>query len=370
MNRPAIRLALDARKVHDGGIGTYIRGLSEGWEHNVQAPSGVALVARRHAGRMRWSPGLIERTVDARSYGFAEHWRVPAAARAAGANVLHEPHYTFPLGWRGAAVVTVHDLIHLRFPGFFPPGAALYARLVAGAAVARAEVVLTVSEFTRQDLLERLGASPERVVVTPLAAGAGIARPDDATLTAFRVRHGLPTGYVLYVGARKRHKNLERLLHAWAVIPVASRPELVLAGPPWTVEHPLARLARDLGVTASVRFVSAGDETTLSALYAGAGLLVQPSLCEGFGLPPLEAMACGTPVLASDAGSLPEVVADAGLQVSPHDTEAWANAVVRLLEDRELRATCIERGFRRAAGYSWATTARLTSEAYAAALDM
>jgi glycosyltransferase involved in cell wall biosynthesis len=293
MNRPPLRLALDARKLFDGGIGTYIRGLSEGWAHDAQAPSGVALVSRAHAGRMRWSPGLIERTVDARPYGLAEHWRVPAAARVAGANVLHEPHYTFPWGWSGAAVVTVHDLIHLRFPAFFPPGAALYARLVAGAAVARADVVLTISEFTRRDLVERLGASPERVVVTPLAVGAGIVRPDDATLTAFRDRHGLPTGYVLYVGARKRHKNLERLLQAWAAIPVASRPELVMAGPPWAAEHPLARLAHALGVESRVRFVEASDDATLSALYAGAGLLVQPSLCEGFGLPPLEASDAG-----------------------------------------------------------------------------
>src|SRR5207247_3696760 len=133
--------------------------------------------------------------------------------------------------------------------------------------------------------------------------------PDPAAETRFRAERSLPARYVLYVGARKRHKNLELLLCAWATLHAGERPPLVFAGPPWLAHDPLARLAKELGVSASVRF--AGDlpgDDALSCLYSGAALLIQPSLAEGFGLPPLEAMACGTPVLASDAGSLPEVL--------------------------------------------------------------
>jgi glycosyltransferase involved in cell wall biosynthesis len=294
---------------------------------------------------------------------------VPREARAAGAALLHAPHYTLPLGWGGASVVTIHDLIHLRFPQFHPTGAALYARVVAGTAVARARVVLADSEFTRDDVVERLGVPPEKVRVIHLAVPEGLAAPAPEAVAAFRAARGLPANYVLYVGARKRHKNLELLLRAWGAMGEADRPPLVLSGVAWEPDDPHARLAASLGVAKHLCFAgAAGDDDALAALYAGATLYAHPALCEGFGLPPLEAMACGTPVLSSDAGSLAEVLGDGAELLPPVGPERWAEALTRLMRDTAARADLVRRGHARVAGYSWARTADATRAAYHEAL--
>lgn len=363
-----MNVALDARKLFDGGIGTYIRGLLGALARDPRGDAFTALVDPRDAGRVAWPGPVAERPAVAGKYGLAEHWVVPREARAAGAAVLHAPHYTLPLLWNGPAVVTIHDLIHLRFPHFHPPGAALYARVVAGAAAARARVVLADSEFTREDVIERLGARPDKVRVVHLAAPEGIAAPAPAATEAFLAARGLPRGYVLYVGARKRHKNLELLLRAWATMREGDRPPLVLSGGPWEPDDPHARLAASLGIAKHVRFAGpVGGDAELSALYAGAALYAHPALCEGFGLPPLEAMACGTPVLSSDAGSLPEVVGAAAEVLPPRDPEAWAVAIARLLGDGARRADLVARGHAQASRFSWARTADATRAAYRAA---
>lgn len=370
MSAPApLRVALDARKLFDGGIGTYIRGLLATFASDPRGDAFTALVDPRDAGRFAWPGPLAERPALAGKYGLAEHWVVPREARAAGASLLHAPHYTLPLLWSGPAVVTIHDLIHLRFPHFHPPGTALYARVVAGAAVARARVVLADSEFTREDVIEFLGAHPDQVRVVPLAVPAGLGAPAPEAVAAFRAARALPEGYVLYVGARKRHKNLELLLRAWAAMREADRPPLVLSGEPWPAGDAHARLAGSLGVARHVHFAGAArDETALSALYAGAALYAHPALCEGFGLPPLEAMACGTAVLASDAGSLAEVLGTAAHLLPPRDPEAWAHAVIHLMRHTGARAALVEAGRAHVARYSWTRTANQTRAAYHAAM--
>lgn len=370
MSAPAgVRVALDARKLFDGGIGTYIRGLLGALAREPHEDEFVALVDPRDAGRVAWPGPVAERPAVAGKYGLAEHWVVPREARTAGATVLHAPHYTLPLLWNGPAVVTIHDLIHLRFPHFHPPGAALYARVVAGAAVARARVVLADSEFTREDVIDRLGARPDQVRVVYLAVPEGLAAPPPEVVAAFRAGRGLPAGYVLYVGARKRHKNLELLLRAWAAMRESERPPLVLSGEAWPAADPHARLAASLGIAKHVHFAGeARGDAALSALYAGASLYAHPALCEGFGLPPLEAMACGTPVLSSDAGSLAEIVGDAAQLLPPRDPDAWAHAITSLLGSPTRGEGLIARGRARVARYSWSTTAEATRAAYHAAL--
>jgi len=364
-----VNVALDARKLFDGGIGTYVRELLAAFARDPRDDRFTALVDPRDAGRVAWPGPVAERVAVAGKYGLAEQWVVPREARAAGAELLHAPHYTLPLLWGGPSVVTVHDLIHLRFPRFFPPGAAVYARVVAGSATRRARVVLVDSEFTRADVLERLGAAPEKVRVVPLAVPAGLAPPPPGDVQAFLAARRLPRDHVLYVGARKGHKNLELLLRAWAAMPPVERPPLVLSGSPWPVDDPHARLAEALGVSRHVHFAGAlGGPGELAALYGGAALYAHPALCEGFGLPPLEAMACGTPVLASDAGSLPEVLGDAAESLPPHGPEAWADTIRRLLGDTTRRSDLAARGRARAARFSWERTAELTRVAYRDAL--
>ncbi len=367
--RRDVTIGIDARKLFDGGIGTYIRGLLGALAARPGSGPIVALVAPEDRGRVPWPAGRVhEVPVRARKYGLWEHLTVPREARRAGVTLLHAPHYTLPLGWGGPAVVTIHDLIHLRFPRYHPPGAALYARAMAGAAVHRARAVIVDSTHTRTDVIERLGAPPERVHVVPLGVSAGLRRPPEERIEAWRAARALPAGYLLYVGARKRHKNLELLLEALAKLPASGRPPLVLSGERWRAHDPLARAAERLGVAATVRFAGAlPDDESLACLYAGAALYVQPSLAEGFGLPPLEAMACGTPVLCSDAGALPETVGDAAQRLAPREPERWAHALRGLLDDATLRADLARRGLERARQFTWERTAERTAAIYEAA---
>ena len=360
-----MRVALDGRKLHDGGIGTYIRGLVGALAVACPRDEWTLLVDPAHKGGMRWPGGVREVAVRAGKYGIAEHFVVPAAARGVHAELLHAPHYTLPLGWGGPAVVTLHDLIHVRFAHFHKPGVGLYARTMAGLAVRRASVVIADSEATRRDIVELLGAPAARVRVVPLGVSPRLKPAAAGEVAVFRTDHALPAQYVLYVGARKRHKNLELLLRAWGVMRPGERPPLVLSGPAWSGDLPLARLARELGVEESIRFSGdVHDEVALACLYSGAALVVQPSLAEGFGLPPLEAMACGVAVLSSDAGSLPEVLGDVAVYLPPVDPAAWATGVLALLSDGQRRTALGSRGRAHAARYTWARTAELTRAIY------
>lgn len=364
-----MRVAIDARKLHDGGIGTYIRGLLSGLASAYPRDEWNAIVDPAHVGSMRWPGDVHEIAVRAGKYGVAEHVAVPRAARGVGAQLLHAPHYTLPLGWNGAAVVTIHDLIHIRFARFQRPGVALYARFMAGLAARRAAVVIADSEATKLDILELLAVPAAKVSVVPLGVSPLLKPVSAVDLAGFRSDRALPAQYVLYVGARKRHKNLELLLQAWGAMRPADRPPLVLSGKPWDEHAPLAKLARTLGVEQAIRFAGElHDEVSLACLYSGAALVVQPSLSEGFGLPPLEALACGVAVLSSDAGSLPEVLGDCAVYLQPQRPEAWASGVLALLSDGGRRQTLATRGRARAATFTWERTARMTRELYDVAM--
>jgi len=364
-----MKVALDARKLFDGGIGTYIRSLLQALAGSESEHRWTALVDPADLGRVAWRSRVEEISVRAGKYSLAEHWVVPRAARRAAADLLHAPHYTLPLLWSGPAVVTIHDLIHVRCPQFFPAGAALYARAMASLAARRARVVIADSEHTRDDIVELLGVPAHRVRVIPLGVAESFGPRPRSDVDAFRRSRRLPADYLLYVGARRRHKNLELLLRALAVLPAGQRPPLVLSGVPWEPGIELARLAASLGVEGAVHFAGEPtDDEALALLYSGASLYVQPSLAEGFGLPPLEAMACGVPVLSSTGGSLPEAVGDAAELLEPRDPERWAAAIRSLLADSARLTALALRGRERARQLTWERTAAATLEAYVDAM--
>lgn len=262
-------------------------------------------------------------------------------------------------------VITIHDLAFIRFPQTFRAYNRIYLDLATRLSARRASRILAVSEHTKREVVGLLGIPPERVIVTPNAARSHFHPPAPAAIEQLRARHGLPERFVLYVGTLEPRKNLTTLLEAFALVSqsVPDVPLLIGGGKGWMYEPIFARLEQ-LNLRDRVKFAGYIPEEELPLWYAAATVFVFPSIYEGFGMPPLEAMACGTPVITSNTSSLPEVVGDAGLMVAPTDPIALAEAIRRVLVDADLRAELRQRGLARARRFSWADTAAKTLAAY------
>jgi glycosyltransferase involved in cell wall biosynthesis len=365
-----LRIGVDARKLRDGGIGTYIRNLLGVFFGRPEGHRFVVFLLEEDLGSLTRADSPAEEVqVRAGKYSVSEHWLLARAARRARVDLYHSPHYTLPLPIQCPAIVTVHDLIHVRFARFFPAGAGIYARTIAGAAVRKARLVLVDSTHVRDDVQEILGVSNDRVRVVPLGISKGFTRRSAEEIEGFLRDRKLPSAYFLYVGARKKHKNLALLIDALERLPRSDRLPLVLSGPAWKMTHPLAQRAQRAGVSSCIHFAGALQDDDLALLYSGAALYVQPSLDEGFGLPPLEAMACGTPVLSSSAGALRETLGDAAVLLPPSEPEIWAETMTELLQNSLRREELIRRGLAHARTFTWERTAQLTMSAYGEALD-
>jgi glycosyltransferase involved in cell wall biosynthesis len=357
MSAPAT-IVIDARKIADYGIGTYIRGLVRGLaaldgesRYRLLAPAG----GRQLLAGLPSNFGWVEE--DSPGYSLREQVAVSRRLGELAPDLFHSPHYVLPAKTPKRVVVTIHDLIHLVHPEFLPNRLALsYARFMLQRAVRRATRILTVSEATARDLTGRLGIPAARIA----AIWNGVderfreATPRAATVERLAVL-GLEPGYFLFVGNPKPHKNLETLLAAFAGLESASA-RLVIAG------EKRAHKEKDR----DSRVVSLGriDDPLLPALYGGAAALVFPSLYEGFGLPVVEAMAAGAPVLASSTPAVAEVAGSAAVLVDPLDVDGWTKAMRRLQTDPELRDDLARRGRERAAAFSWIETARRTLAVY------
>ncbi len=281
-----------------------------------------------------------------------------------GAACLHEPANFVLWPSRAVCVLTIHDLSYFRNPLWFRLDRALY--YIAAALWSRlwAAHVIADSEATARDAQRFLRYPATRVHVVHLGVQAGYRPAGPNAIDAVRERYGLPERFFLYVGTLEPRKNLTRLVAAYERIAPEAPQALVLAGRPgWKTER-LMRAIETSPVRDRILLPGFIDEADLPALYSAAEAFVYPSLCEGFGLPPLEAMACGTPVLASNASSLPEVVGEAGLLVNPKDTDAIAAAMKRLAHDDALRQQLAEAGKEQAATFTWRRTAEATMTVY------
>ena len=359
----ALRVGVDVRMLGKTGIGVYLAEVLRRLPRHLPGAEFVAF-----GGRV---PGCETVPVAARVYSLAEQIDLPLAAASRDLDVFWSPHYNAPLLSPARLVVTVHDLIHLRFRGQLPRPrwlSYLYARTQIRRACARARIVLTPSESTRRDLVHMLGVPTARIRVTPEAVGEDLGPVRSGRrLDAFRRSHGLRAPYVLFVSNLKPHKNPEGLIRAFAAMR-DRRVTLVLAGqgsPGYAAA--LRELATRLGVGARVRFPGKIRRDDLRYWYAGAAVFACPSFSEGFGLPPLEAFACGAPVVASNAASLPEVVGNAALTVAPGDSAGMARALDAVIAHPALRRRLVAAGLRRVRRFSWDRTAALTADALRAA---
>lgn len=278
-------------------------------------------------------------------------WLARALAGLTRDDLFFSPGYNTPLYCASPFVFTICDLSHIYCPENTSPMIRLYYATIAKRAAHRAQRILTISEFTRMQIVEWSGEPPEKIFNVGCGADPAYHPGDEV--------YGLPFPYLLCVSNRKRHKNELRVVEAFAKTGIASEIRLVFTGDP-TAE--LANLIARNRVGECVNFVGRVPEAKLPSLYRGAEALVFPSLYEGFGLPVLEAMACGTPVVTSNVTAMPEVAGDAALLVDPTSIDEIAAAIKNIIGDDSLRMRLKEKGLRRAARFSWAITAAKVQE--------
>ena len=296
-----------------------------------------------------------------------EQTSFPGVVRQARVDLLHSLHYTRPRFLPCRSVVTFHDMTFFLFPHLHTRARRLFFPRAIRFSARAADALIAVSESTRQDAIRLLGISPEKIFPTPLGV-TGDFRPitDPALLEGTRQKYRLPESFLLYVGLVEPRKNLPLLLRAYRrLLDSGSRcPPLVIAGRfGWMYEEMLL-LIESLGLQERVRFLGYVSGQDLPIVYNLADVFVYPSIYEGFGLPPLEAMACATPVITSAVSSLPGHVGDAGILVPPGDEKALAAALDQVLSDPALRRKLSEKGPQQAAQFTWKRTAQLTLEVY------
>jgi glycosyltransferase involved in cell wall biosynthesis len=394
---PAV--TIDARMLGATGIGTYVSELLAGLastDHEFRvrllcAPQeavhpgeprqkGLAAQTRRRGecgssfARPNFSmAGLLPESFEfvratAPIYGLREQWEIARLAR--DGDLLHCPHYNTPYFYKGRMVVTIHDLTHLAHRDFVPNRLAYYyARIMLKAAARCARRVITVSQFSKKHICQALNVPEEKVHVIAYGIPQRILpnSPVDASLIE---KVGIVKPYILFVGLLKPHKNVQALLRAFALLPEPLRTshQLVIAGKLDNCYPALSHLVRELMLSERVVFTGHVTDDELCALYSGARAFVLPSLNEGYGLPVLEAMAYGVPVIVSKTSSLPEVAGDAGILVDPCDYQSISKALECLLSDDKLRRSLGERGRKRAQSFSARDFALKHLEVYRAAL--
>jgi glycosyltransferase involved in cell wall biosynthesis len=285
------------------------------------------------------------------------HLQWPARIRKLRPDAYFGPAGLLPLGSVGCpAVITIHDLAIYRNPGWFPGRQPLSTRLVVPRSLARADVIVAVSKTTADDIEDLFGIPASQVTVVPHGVSHTFRPMGSEDLALARERLQLPERFILFVGTIEPRKNLPTLLEAWAML--SDRPDLVIVGAwGWLYESIRERIGR-LGPR--VHHIQGLDPAELPAVYNLARVLAHPAWYEGFGFPPLEAMACGTPVVVSDRASLPELVGDAALIAPADEPEAWRKALERVVSDSDLAADLKRRGILRAAQFSWSRSAELT----------
>jgi len=364
-----VRIAIDARKLRDFGIGTYIRNLLRHLAR-LDATTEFVVLCREQDCAFVTELGENFRAVTepSRPYSLREQFAIPLELRRAGVNTFHAPHYVLPPMTPCRSVVTIHDCIHLRFPQYLPSRLGYaYARSSLWVAAHRSARVLTVSEASKRDILEYFRVPESKVTVIYNAIDERFhEEPPADEVMRVQERYQLTDPFILYAGNIKPHKNLERLIEAFHMVRRGELEhiKLLIIGDEISKYATLRRAVHRYKLHKHVRFFGFVPDATLAILYRLARVFVFPSLYEGFGLPPLEAMASGTPVITSNLSSLPEVVGDAAMLIDPYQPDAIAGAMRRVLQDERLRDDMRERGLARVREFSWARSVKQVREIY------
>lgn len=299
-----------------------------------------------------------------------EQFGQPGALRRVQANLVHAPVYVGPLAAPCPVVVTIHDLSHFLYPELFPLAKRLYLQVMTRATARRAAAVICDSASTRRDVLRVLRIPAERVHTVLIGVDAEMRPLEPQRVVQFRTERRLPERMILSVSTLEPRKNIPTLLKAYALLLGSGKevPQLVIGGGKGWYYQAIEEQVKRLGLSDKVTFTGFIPQQELPLWYNAAEIFVYPSLFEGFGMPPLEAMACGVPVITSGRSSLPEVVGDGGIMTDTSQPETLARAMQQLLDSRELRDQLSLRGRARSRLFSWEKTARETSAIYHAIL--
>jgi len=358
-----VRIGIDARKLHDFGIGTFIRNLLRQLAR-LDSQTEFVIFCKPEDRDALAVIGENFRPVAETSgnYSISEQLMIPWALKREGVTLFHAPHYVLPPLVQCRSVVTIHDCIHLMFPQYLPQrGAFTYAKWSIRQAARRSTRIMTVSESSKHDILRFVDTEPDKIDVIYNAYDERFAiEPREDDVVRVRERYQLHDEFVLYAGNVKPHKNLERLIDAFHIVRNRGLDhlKLVLIGDDMSKYSALRRAVHRHQLHKYVRFLGYLPEETLAVMYRLAGVFVFPSLYEGFGLPPLEAMASGTPVVTSNVSSLPEVAGDAAVLVDPYHPQAIADGIYSVLTDEKLRRGMVHKGIARAGMFSWEQSVR------------
>lgn len=306
---------------------------------------------------IHWCPGALAEQAWKRLHF------PPYECFAGKADLFHFPNFTLPPLRSGKSIVTIHDMSFARYPQFAEDKNLRNLNARIPDTVARADAIITISDFSAGEIESLLHVPREKIHAIPLGISQTFSRPSDADITAAQQRLGLERPYLLFVGTIEPRKNLSFLVDVFDQLTDFDG-DLVLVGRPgWKSETTMARIEasphRD-----RIRLLDSVGDADLPAVYSGATLFVIPSHYEGFGFPPLEAMACGTPVVSSNGGSLPEVLGSAALVVEGFDAPVWCESISALLRDDIHRDQLVEAGYARARSYQWDATAEQTWALY------
>lgn len=370
-----MRVAIDAIPLVAAktGVGHYTDALAE-WlarthaDHTYEllSPFDFAFTTGKHDG-LAAPENLSKKFMPVRSI-FRKWWLIglPSLLYISPVDVFHGTNYCVPVFAPCPTVVTIHDLSLLTQAVTHEDDNVKRGRRRLPIMARRATIIIAPSEWTRREIIEQLNVKPEKIRVVPEAAREKMRPVAPLEAQSVLERHGIRQPYVLYTGTIEPRKNLLTLLRAYDELLRATehRPQLVLCGGRGWLCDEVFELVAHLKIEEQVRFTGYVEDADLPALYSSAEVFVYPSLYEGFGLPPLEAMACGTPVITSNAASLPEVVGSAGLTVSPREVPALTSSLVNLLSDNAQREHFRRAGLERAAEFSWARAADETQAIY------
>ena len=348
------------KEIQDSTIETHLY-------QRISKPSSQFSIFRFYPSRLllRWTPiylllslfnGRLQRIIK-------ENFYLPFYIKQNSFDLFHSPNYVLPLFLKSPSVITVHDLITFNFPRLCQRESVLYFRLFLPRSIKKADKIITVSEKTKNDIINRFKVPEDKISIIHLGLSTVFRRTRNTNLL---LKYGITNKYILFVGNIEPKKNLVRLLKAYYEVVCTKNitHQLVIAGKKAWKYKEVFRTVHSLKLQNKVIFTGYFPEKDLPALYSMADLFVFPSIYEGFGIPPLEAMACEIPVLASNTGALPEITGGNCLMVDPYNVNDIADGIHHLLTNENLRKEYIKKGKKWVEQYTWDRAARMTIEVY------